>query len=168
MGEDFSNVLNVLVGQIIFSAKRSHGSYFMLEVGSPSLRIRDPIESSDGKRQDARRLLQRRRVFVVGDWSFLVCECYWKILIFDEEVNQSSNSNKIDEILALCEGQIIKSIERCTEEYSLSINFDGLGKLILQPNIKYPTEDQWRLFFADRSSVGLSNNGDLVREAGQS
>lgn len=68
MENELKGLLQKLVGQLVWSVKRGHGTVISMEFGVPHLVVREPIKSrSDMPR--VTRHLARRHVMIHGDFS---------------------------------------------------------------------------------------------------
>jgi hypothetical protein len=155
-----------LIGKIAFSLTQTHGSYFFIQFGDPFLRIREPIEPKHAISEKSKTLLRRRQVFVVGTWSILVQDCNWTLTNEQKSVCQADSPEDMENLFRGVEGQYLVSV-RCIEETkSCTLEFDMGASLRLWPRPDGdPDEDQWRLHYKDRSSVGYTNDGSIAVEA---
>ncbi|MGN3967533.1 hypothetical protein ACS0ZG_37645 [Burkholderia gladioli] len=154
--------LNFLVGkisgEIVISASRIHGSYFMLEIGEPHLQVREPLSNTTHSPNSAASRLRRRQARVVGDWTFSVSDSNWEFFDGDDTVKSTSDGDKIDEFFAILTGQRLKEIS-VAENFHTVLAFDEGARLELRPDPELPNEDQWRLYSFIGLSFGITNDG---------
>src|SRR6266478_1567630 len=81
--EQIKDLFAPLVGQLVWQVRRGVGTFLTLEFGTPHLSIREPIVASPDSLARVRRNLQRRGVYVTGDWHFWVQYGEWKISTAD-------------------------------------------------------------------------------------
>jgi hypothetical protein len=70
--EEVINSFAPLVGELVWQARRGHGSFLTMEFGWPHLLVREPISAVHSVSARVRRNLERRAVAIVGDWHFWV------------------------------------------------------------------------------------------------
>lgn len=157
-----------LYQQMVWSVRRDVGrevgSSLQLEFGSPHLEIRQPINASPGASPKVRRLLARRRVWVVGDWHLWVMNARWEIRTTDGTANwEDADHARIDAALHELDGQILSSCLAGPTPASCVLNFD-LGAALhiwLDPSID---GDQWSLHGTTEIVVCDAKGNIIVEE----
>ncbi|WJF89108.1 hypothetical protein QS306_08125 [Paraburkholderia bonniea] len=147
-----------IIGEIAWSVKFSHGSYFMVEFGKPHLKIREPIHKKDDSLNSTLPLLRRRRVFLRGEWSLFILDCKWKFTENKESTDQDQPTDVSEKILQLAEGQRLKSVSIDKDCNGCIFNFDMGAKLHITP-FDNSDFDQWRLHCSNGEIFSLKNNG---------
>jgi hypothetical protein len=166
--ESLDDILATLIGKIAFSLKQSYGSFFFVEFGGPHLRLREPIEPKPEASEKAKTSLRRRRVHVVGTWSLFVQDCNWTLTNEQQSVCQADAPENMENLFRGVEGQYLISARIDHATKTCTLEFDLGASLKLWPRIDRnpdPSEDQWRLNFLDRSSVGYTNDGSIAIES---
>jgi hypothetical protein len=158
-----------LVGKIAFSLKQSHGSFFFIEFGDPRLKIREPIEPRPEASEASKISMRRRRVHVIGTWSFFVKACNWTLTNEQRSVGRADAPADMEDVFRGVEGQYLVSARVVEETKALTLDFDLGGCLRLWPRSDQgldfdPGDDQWRLHFSDGTSVGYTNDGSIASE----
>jgi hypothetical protein len=83
-----------------------------MEFGTPHLSVREPITASPDSSERVRRHLQRRRVFISGDWHFWVQYGEWKLVTADGVLGSNDPPGSLrDECLGGLEGQRLLSVD---------------------------------------------------------
>jgi hypothetical protein len=166
MMTNLKDIFDPLIGTIAFSMKQTYGSYFLIEFGDPWLRIQEPIGARPDDAEEVRARLERRRVFVTGTWSLLVCDCDWTLAHKLRVINQDVAVEDMAAPFRAIEGQYLSAVSCNEQNNSCVFEFDLGGVLTVWPTLDSdPNEDQWRLHYKDRSSVGYTNNGSFLFEA---
>jgi hypothetical protein len=108
--KQISDLFRPLIGQLFWCVRRGHGSFLTMEFGLPHLSVREPISASSTSSERVRKNLNRRRVFVVGDWHFWIKYGEWTISTANYSLESKSNSDASGEhCLEELDGQILIS-----------------------------------------------------------
>ncbi|MFM0090877.1 hypothetical protein PQR46_28695 [Paraburkholderia sediminicola] len=165
MMANLKDLFDPLIGTIAFSVKQTYGSFFLIEFGDPWLRIQEPIEPRPDDSEETRARLQRRRVFVTGTWSLLVADSNWTLACKQRVINQDVAVEDMAGPFRDIEGQYLSRVYCNEQDHSCVFEFDLGGLLTVWPTLDSdPNEDQWRLHYKDRSSMGYTNNGSFLFE----
>lgn len=115
----------------VWGVRRGVGSFLTMEFGVPHLEIREPKEAAPNIPESARIILQRRHVWVRGDWHLWIEDCDWAIESFGLKATCKSKSDYIDRTLKTIEGQKITDFSGRHEEsnYIVELIFDLGGSV---------------------------------------
>jgi hypothetical protein len=162
MDKEIKELLQQLVGELVWSVKRGHGTFLTMEFGAPHLVVREPIKSKSTMPRVVRQLAHRQ-VFIVGDLSLFIQDSRWSISTKDQTVDLDSSETEVRELLRDLDGQRVSAVSfaeaETTLEFDLGITV-RLGKSI------FPTEPKsnlWSLGRFGSSSLSLLNDGSIVR-----
>lgn len=155
--------LSFLVGQLAWNVKRGVGTFLTMEFGEAHLSVREPIVPRASVSPRVRRDLQRRKVFVVGDWHLWIQHADWKL----KTVNGILSSNhdigtKRDEVLLDLSGQKLVSVDVVPAKNRWTLAFDLGGVLDIWP-ATYKAEELWGLHGWDGNIVGCRQDGSYYR-----
>ena len=162
MKKELREPLQQLVGQLVWSVKRGHGTFLTMEFGAPHLAVREPIQSkSDTPRVE--RQMARRRVSIRGDFSLFIQDSQWSISEGDQTVGPDSSEAIVGEALRQLDGQCASAVN--FDEAGTIIEFD-LGGIVRLGKSIFPTEPKSRLWSLTKfGTPGLVflNDGSIVR-----
>jgi hypothetical protein len=162
MDEEINQLLQQLVGELVWSVERGHGTFLTMEFGAPHLVVREPIKSKSEMPRVV-RLLAHRQVFIHGDFSLFIQDSRWSISTKDQTVGQDSSETEVGEMLRDLDGQRISAVNfgeaDTTLEFDLGITV-RLGKSIF-PN--EPRSVLWSLKRFGIPSLVLLNDGSILR-----
>src|SRR5690348_6679315 len=86
---EIDKIFAPVLGNMVWGVTNSHGSFLVMEFGSPHLSVREPVIARPGTSARVRRRLKHRRVSIVGDFHFWVQYGNW-LLSTTEGVLESS------------------------------------------------------------------------------
>src|SRR5882757_6558379 len=89
----FESAFKRLYGKPCWGVKQGHGSSLTLEFGKPHLEIRDPIVARAGASKKVRASLERREVYVHGDWHLWIDCCAWEVLLNNKQLAHSESTD---------------------------------------------------------------------------
>lgn len=160
--EQIKDLFAPLVGQLVWQVHRGIGTFLTLEFGMPHLSIREPIAASSDSPPRVRRNLNRRGVYVTGDWHLWVQYGNWMLLTSGGVLNRGDPSDSpLDECLRDLDGQRFMSVERGNREGSCLLRFDLGGILEIWPSTEIP-DDQWALYNWNGEIASYSSDGKLI------
>jgi hypothetical protein len=161
--KQISEVFMPLIGRPVWNVRRGHGSSLTLESGEPHLSVREPIASASSSAK-VQSILRRRRVFVVGDWHFLVLYGEWELSTVSGVLgSRTCPGSPNDECLADLDGQKLLSVGHGRLPSALVLTFDLGAKLEIWPSAEIP-DDQWSLHGWDGNIAACQSDGTLVFE----
>lgn len=153
-----------LIGRIAWGVGRGHGSVFHMEFGEPHLVVREPITPKHAKAAKVQHVLQQRRVYVQGDWSFWVMYGDWVLRTGDGVLDCTiSPGSPKDEYLRDLEGQKILTIEPGVKPNSCVLKFDLGAVLEIWPSADIQ-DDQWSLHAWNGRVANFQHDGILAFE----
>lgn len=160
--KEIRELLQQLLGELVWSAKRGHGTFITMEFGTPHLVVREPIKSKSTTPQVVRHLA-RRHVSIHGDFSLFIWDSRWSISTKDQTVGLDTSENVVREVLRDLDGQRVTAVNFA--EADTTLEFD-LGITVRLGKSIFPTEpksDLWSLARFGSSSLSLLNDGSIVR-----
>src|SRR5271170_4184521 len=131
MTKSLDEYLGELVGRIVWSARRGHGTHITMEFGEPHLAIREPVHAQ-GLSLKASKVLERRSVSIVGDWSLWIRDSDWLITVGKMSATIQTTETKVASVLRDLDGQKLLS---CAHGPFVDIAFDLGAKLHLGASI---------------------------------
>ncbi len=135
-----------LLGLPTWGVQKGQGSMLSFEFGTPHLLIREPVANPATDNPKIRTLLQRRRVFLHGEWNLWIYCCHWRCA--ENDVDQSTDNSPDAEIVAtasLMDGQRLMSVEINPATGKSLFRFD-LGATLETWPYEDDNEEQWMLF----------------------
>lgn len=75
-------LLEPLIGLLCWIPRQGHGTGITIEFGEPHLSVQEPMTAVGPATDRVRKVLSRRRVFIVGDWHLWIRDA--KMLIETE------------------------------------------------------------------------------------
>lgn len=155
-----------LIGRLAWNVRRGHGSFLTIEFGSPHLLVREPIASRSNS-DKVRRLLQRRAVYVEGDWHFSILYGDWKLSTAGGTLDSDKDrGSPLDECLDDLEGQKLLSVETSGVGHSCVWKFDLGGVLEIWPSAEIP-DDAWTLHPWNGDIIAYQPDGTLSVAEGE-
>lgn len=140
----FENIFRKLYGKPCWGVKPGHGSVLTLEFGEPHLEIREPIAVDKNAPADLREDMERRRVYVHGEWHLWIYCCDWQVFRGTKRVGDSSSSTKIRRAAEFLDGQALTNFSISLPNVNCTFEFDLGGTLRTHP---YDNEsEQWMLY----------------------
>jgi hypothetical protein len=162
--KQISDLFSPLIGQLVWCVRRGHGSFLTMEFGLPHLSVREPISASSTSSERVRKNLNRRRVFVVGDWHFWIKYGEWTISTANYSLESKSNSDASGEhCLEELDGQILISAASGEVSNSLVLKFDLGATLEIRPSPEV-AGDQWTLHNWNGDIAAFQSDGVMVLE----
>src|SRR2546430_10306599 len=106
------NLFAPIVGELVWSVRRGHGSFLTMEFGQHHLEAREPIQKHVQNRTGSKvnRQLRRRGVFAAGQWSLWIQHAEWKVAITGETRGFDDSNADIDSVLQEIDGQKLVSV----------------------------------------------------------
>lgn len=154
------NVLEPLMGLHMWSIRRGHGTFIMLDFGEPWLSIREPIKPKANE-DKVIKMLKRRRVSVVGRYQLWIYEAIWNVFAGNLNVSNEDDSEAVTTVFNMLNGQKLSGFSIDAPIRSCVFHFDLGGELRTSPS-RLEREDQWRLFERDKIVASYQNDGHLV------
>ena len=112
-----------IVGMVAWHVKLGFGSFFTMEFGDPTLKVREPVQSKKSNSPLVAKLLSKREVDVVGQWHLWVQHFDWNIFSNGEFLaSVDSDKKSIADALEQLDGQRLDSISLVGVK--LILNFD--------------------------------------------
>jgi hypothetical protein len=160
--ETVKSLFGPLIGLLVWSVRRGHGSFLTMELGMPHLSIREPIAPRHARSPRLRRDLERRQIHIVGDWHLWVRYGHWRLSTANGVlVSADPAGSPAGECLGDLDGQKLLSVEPGRVACSCVFAFDLGGLLEIWPSSPTP-DDQWSLHGRDGSIAAYQNDGVLV------
>ena len=145
-------------GKPAWGMKRTHGSSLIMEFGDPHLQIREPIRAVQTTSERIVKRFNRRKVSPCGEWSLLIEDCNWSIILDGKVVSENeSPHNVIEDGLENVDGQLLISVQIEPELGCSSFLFDLHGELKTWPSDRMG--DQWTLYGKDGSVFVYRGDG---------
>lgn len=162
---DVQSLFRPLQGQYVWGIRRNIGSYLSLEFGEPHRRVREP-KASASPSERVSRLMARRRVHIIGDWTLGIWDTHWEITTSNATATSfDTDAAQVDEALQELDGQALLEVRDGPTLASTIFQFDLGGSLRTWPASE-EEDDQWCLFTFQGPAVSFRNDGVLVVEAG--
>lgn len=156
-------MLQLLVGQFVWSVRRGVGTFLTMQFGEPHRVVREPIQASEDVSAASRRSLGRRLISIKGDASLFIQDAQWSISTKDAAVNWESNETLVHEMIVYhLDGQKVLSAVRRADDTVLE--FD-LGTTLRLGKSVFPNDMGsllWSLRLWGSSSFGLLNSGAVA------
>jgi hypothetical protein len=157
MLQKIDELLQQLVGELVWSVRRGYGTYLTMQFGCPHRVVREPMEATNGDAVVA-RVLGRRNVSIVGDWSLWIRDSQWSIVTKDGVADLNTSEAFVHEMLRNLDGQKVSAVRRNDEtvlEFDLGATL-RLGKSIFPDEA---TSVLWMLSRFEKPSICLLNDG---------
>jgi hypothetical protein len=140
----FAAEFEKLYGQPCWNVSPGWGSFLTLNFGQPCLEVREPTEPKDSCSPRVRKLLQRRRVTVRGQWRLWIYCCDWRVLENNKVVGDCSSGRRIKRAAGTLDGQRLIQTEIISRGCRTVFHFDLGGRLETKPYNR--RSEQWMLF----------------------
>lgn len=159
-----SDLFQPLIGLVAWQVKRGVGTFFTMEFGSPRLEVREPKNQFTGPvSESVKRIFQRRKISVLGEWHFWLQYCDWEIRTESSFVASDEEDNaKLDTVLGEVDGQILMAVNEESTNSTCTFTFDLGAKLTMTPSTEFEGEDMWTLYRCDRQTYAYNEIGKLV------
>ena len=159
-----SDLFQPLIGLAAWQVKRGVGTFFTMEFGPPRLEVREPKKQFTGPvSEPVRRILQGRKISVLGEWHFWLQYCDWQIRTASSFVASDEEDNaKLDTVLREVDGQILTLANDDSTNSTCNFTFDLGAKLTVTPSAEFEGEDLWTLYRRDSPTYAYNEIGKLV------
>jgi hypothetical protein len=161
--KNIDELLQRLVGQYAWSARRGYGTFLTLQFGEPHRDIREPIQASENADATVKRTLGRRRVSIKGDISLWIRDSQWSISTKDVAVDWTSDAALVERMLVFhLDGQKVLSADRRADETVLE--FD-LGTTLRMGKSMFPGDMEsalWSISLREGPSASLFDGGEAI------
>jgi hypothetical protein len=162
-----ADILRPLVGRIAWGVERGAGSAFHLEFGEPHLVIREPVTPRHARSTKAQRALQRRRVYVVGDWSLWVEYGDWTLHTNEGALDSTvSPGAEADQVLRDLDGQKLLTVAPGQRAHACVLTFDLGAVLEIWPSTELK-DDLLSLHAWNGRIVSYAHDGTVAVEQPQ-
>lgn len=153
-----------IIGQLVWSVRRSHGTFLTMEFGSPHLSVREPIAVPSDASSGVRRNLAKRRVSIVGDWHFWIKYAQWEIRTASFSMrSEDAEVALIEEALDELDGQILLSATAGTVLNSCVLRFDLGASIHVWPSPEI-NDDQWSVYEINGRIISCDTDGNMIVE----
>jgi hypothetical protein len=162
MDKEIKELLQQIVGELVWAAKRGHGTFITMEFGAPHLVVREPIKSTSTAPRVV-RLLARRQVSIRGEFSLFIQDSRWSISTKDRTVGLDSRESVVREVLQDLDGQRVSAVSFASADTILEFDLGAtvrLGKSIFPTE---PKSDLWSLNRFGTPGLNLLNDGSMRR-----
>jgi hypothetical protein len=154
------SLLEPLVGLPIWGLRRSHGSFFIGDVGAVGEILTLPARHFDNG-----RVVPERRV-PQGMWHFMVELCRWRIQVGGRKTSDLDEDHAhMQAVMSALNGAEIGSISLNAD--ILTFDFSNDGQIQLGPTEYASPSDigsQWVIFLPDGGNLSRDTRGRLRRE----
>ena len=140
-------IASTLRGKPAWGVKKGQGSFLTFEFGEPRLVIREPVAAPSTRSLKVRRRLERRHVYVAGQWHLWVYMCEWKVLSGDRVVGDCTSTRRINRAAKFLDGQALSDITLAKRGVRTTFRFDLGG--ILETRSHDRRSEQWLLYEPD-------------------
>jgi hypothetical protein len=160
----FQRVFKKLYGKPCWGVKNCVGSDITFEFGEPHLEIREPIAAGPKASRRVRDLLEKRQVFVHGQWHLVIWLCDWEIFQKGKRLGSHRARSNLDRLLRSLDGQKLVRFSMDARGSRCKFEFD-LGGMLVTSHPE-PGHDHWVLF--EPSGHVLTLRGDSKYSYGRS
>jgi hypothetical protein len=161
--EKIDELLQLFVGQFVWSVRRGVGTFLTMQFGEPHRLVREPIQARGNADAVVGRTLGRRLISIKGDVSLFIQDSQWSISTKDAVVNWDSDEASMNEMIVYhLDGQRVLSARRGADDTLLEFDLGTtlrLGKSIFPTDM---TSVLWTIRPWGGSSVGLFNSGAAI------
>lgn len=140
----FEKIFRRLYGKPCWGVKPGYGSFLTFEFGEPHLEIREPIAVAKNVPADLREDMERRRVYVHGEWHLWIYCCDWQVFCGPKCIGDSSSSANIRRAAEFLDGQALTSFSISLPNVNCTFEFDLGGTLSTRSYDK--DSEQWMLY----------------------
>jgi len=156
-----SKVVGDFIGHFVWGVKRGHGSFFVMNIGSPRLNIREPIELHAGKNKKIIENFKRRKIVISGDYLVWIQNCKWCISCCRKKLASSESAAvEIEHACKILDGQKLLDITYQSNGTSI-FKFDLGAQIEADPSIE-SEEDQWSIYKLDDVIVSFDQKGNIT------
>ena len=162
-------VFRPLYGVPGWNVKKGHGSFLTFEFGAPHLHIREPRDPGEAFSARVRESLNRRNIFVHGDWHLWIYCCSWVVSMRGQRIAESeSDDSTIDAAAHQLDGQSLVSVTGNRDKRSWTFVFDLGGMLETWPYGSGwdAATVQWYLYQPDGMVLSVGADGTYKHELG--
>jgi hypothetical protein len=154
------SLLQPLIGEPIWGIRRSHGSFFIADIGAVRKILILPARQFDNGREVPERRVPQ------GNWHFMVELCRWRIQVGELATSDLDEDHAhMQAVMSALNGINIGSIVLNAD--ALTFNFSNGGQMKLGPT-EYvssgETGDQWVIFMPDGKNLSRDTSARLHRE----
>jgi len=152
------DVLKRLVGKPVWGARRSHGSSFFIEIGSPHLSVREASTDPEVRRRSP--ALAKRKISLAGEFQILILDCNWAITSAGADVTNFCEESVIDGAVRTLNSTYIAGVD---ENDSFTLSMDSGVSLIVASNDDVGKEDQWNILVPEGETWALCPDGSVIK-----
>jgi len=158
--------LSPIIGLLVWSVKRGHGSFLTMEFGNPNLEVREPVVSSLSAMPKVTEALARRHVSIKGTWHFWVQDAVWGVSVGSKKCRYDSDNKVVDDVLKNLDGQRLIAINVADGTRELVLDFDLGGVLDISPLPEQLSSglDVWSLHQWEGDIISSSQKGVISIE----
>jgi hypothetical protein len=127
-----------------WSVHRGHGTFLTFEFGAPHLEIREPIKPMWSTKPRARKWLQRRHVWVKGQWHLWIYCCSWEVREKGRVAGDWSTKRRIDRAAQFLDGRKLLSVEVRPRGSRTLFRFESDVEMETKPYDR--VSEQWFLY----------------------
>lgn len=154
------SLLQPLLGRPIWGIRRSHGSFFIAQIGA----VRD-ILTLPARQFDNGRVVPERHA-PQGNWHLMVELCRWRIQVGERMTSDLDEDHAhMQAVMSALNGASICSLDVSAD--TLTLNFSNDGQMKLGP-VGYvspgETGSQWVIFLAEGGNLSRDTTGRMSRE----
>jgi hypothetical protein len=159
-------VFQPLIGKLVWSVRRGHGTFLTMEFGEPHLDVVEPTETHANASEEIKRHSTRRHVDLCGDWHFWLQHCHWLVTtLYCKAGSEDFGEEMLTAALQELDGQRLVSVERGEIPSSAILKFDMGGQIVIWPaGYAEPDDDQWSLHEFQGGIVSFNCEGELIKE----
>jgi hypothetical protein len=142
-----------LMDQLVWSVRRGYAGYLTMEFGKPHLKVRNP-KISHADSESVRELLDRRRVYLCGQWGLFIKSSKWVVFFKDRTiVNDNDFSEDMKKALDYIDGQKLIKFDFDEDRKTLNLEFDLGGRVEISPEDDNMEDDFWSLTNSDNGNI---------------
>lgn len=163
--KEIQNIIEPIIGQLVWGVKQGYGSFLSLEFGNPKIDfsgIKKPLD----KGRFPFNNFENRHVTIKGDHTFFVNMANWKIYANESELAyDESERNEIEFALSFINGQKLKKVIIDSNQKTTEFEFD-LGGIIKISNENYSDEinEMWNFYTESEKVLTYRNDGKACYE----
>jgi hypothetical protein len=160
---NIDELLQLLVGQYVWSARRGYGTCLTLQFGEPHRDVREPIQASENASAAVKRTLGRRLVSIKGDISLWIRDSQWSVSTKGAAVHWTSDAALVEQMLVFhLDGQKVLSADRRADETVLEFDLGTtlrLGKSMFPDDLESAL---WSISLREGPSASLFDGGKAI------